>query len=133
MSQKHSLDPNNATDADDHHTPDRKPPPGNVFSPIPLLSPSRMTFSGADDSPFIPVGGADSTDLFKEMSQEELSMMADATAPFQSFNDTTGPTASVNHQDNTFFTNPNASVNHHNMSSPGLVIPPALTKHLSVR
>ena len=125
MSQKQSVDPKDDLHATDIHSPDRKPPPHQDFSPVPLFSPSSAPqVGGADDGhcktePFS--GGSFAVNLSNAMSQEELALMADAAAPFGVSTIATNPTPTVN------------PMNRSNSSSLRLVIPQALSKHLSGR
>ena len=119
------MDPKDDLNATDIHSPDRKPPPHQDFSPVPLFSPSSgPQVGGADDirCKTDPTSGDSiAANLFNAMSQEELALMADAAAPFGVSTIATNPTPTVN------------PINRSNSSSMRLVIPQALSKHLSSR
>ena len=96
MSHRLPIDTNNDTSKeDDSLTPDHKAPPGNVFSPIPLISPTDTKLEGGADElpcytqPGSELGGdATPTNLMlSDASQEELALMADAAAPFGTSHD----------------------------------------------
>ena len=119
------MDPKDDLNATDIHSPDRKPPPHQDFSPVPLFSPSSSPqVGGADDirCKTDPTSGDSiAANLLNAMSQEELALMADAAAPFGVSTIATNPTPTVN------------PINRSNSSSMRLVIPRALSKHLSGR
>ena len=99
MSQRLPTDTNNNDPKkDDSLTADCKAPPGSEFSPVPLISPIYLKLEGgADELPghiqpgFRLGGGVASSNLMSDMSQEELSLMADMVAPFGTSHDSFPP------------------------------------------
>ena len=111
-------------------TPERSSRPGSSFSSVPLFSPLPLKYEdGADEVPCLTETNVDDPNLLSGMLSEETTFLANAEdsfgmSPVQISATTANPNVS----------SPSAVVvngDRHLSSSMGLVIPQALTNHLS--